>query len=100
MQTFRADAYESGQFEEKVGAIGEKINKISMELSNATKQLEERVVSFDQTYSIIKSNIDHLLTQQLPPQHAQSGEKSLSDADESMKGKDPLNKLQDHLFAR
>eukprot|EP01040_Poterioochromonas_malhamensis_P004515 gene4515-4839_t len=96
--------YESGQFEEKVSAIGEKINKISMDLSNATKQLEERVVSFDQTYSIIKGNVDHLIVQQQQQLGALSGESRAAEnrapfaQDVNLsKGKDPLQKLHDHL---
>ncbi len=87
-----------------MSAIGEKINKISMDLSNATKQLEERVVSFDQTYSIIKGNVDHLIAQQQQQLGALSGESRAAENRASFaqdvnlsKGKDPLQKLHDHL---
>jgi phage-related protein len=89
---------ESGQFEQRITLIGEKITQISVELSNAAKQLEERTSSFEQTYTIVKGNVDRLAAEQdsKKPRSLPSQEESFSSSSSS----DPLTKLSDHLSLR
>lgn len=81
-----------------MSSIGDKIGKISIELSNSTKQMEERIMSFDQTYSIIKGNIDHLLASRTVADDVDSDDDLSSSPRAS--GLDPLRKLTEHLINR